>query len=165
MYSILKGGRINVKANGGDSAAEKEGPRASSRFPGSLWSLTGCCPLNESEKFLHALRVLGELGEVSRAAICCYELMARDGVQGAVHNDVLNCLECLTARAGDLVSSVLRVEALGVFPNEDMSCNDAVKSCKGEACKLSFGVFWLLVLESVVSLSIWGGRERGPEDH
>ena len=142
---------MNVKANGGNSAAEKEGPKASSQFPGSLWSFTGCSFLNKSKKFLNTLWVFSELGEVLRAAICCYELMARIDIQGAIHNNMLNCLEYLTPQASNLICSVLRVETLGIFLNKNTSCNDAVKGWKGETCKLSFSIFLLLVLEGVVS--------------
>ena len=53
--------------------------------------------------------------------------VARGGEEGAVHDDMLDCLERDAALAGDFVWSVLREESLSVLPGKCVSCDKTVK--------------------------------------
>ena len=61
---------------------------------------------------------------------------ARGIVLWAVSEDVLNCLDPLTTRAGDLFWCMLREEVLCVRPYKGVTCDHSVKGgdCPSRVC-------------------------------
>jgi hypothetical protein len=113
------------------------------------------------KQFLDALRLFKELWEAMGVAFVREKLMAHGIVKWAVHEDMLDGLQCLSTLAHDLVWSVLRKKPLGVLTNKGMSCDHMVEGGVCEVGKLNCGcvscicrgIFFYIECASAWSLS------------
>jgi len=107
------------------------------RIPNRPRFRAGACFFQEAKSPEDSCPTLEKLWERWSAAVRSEVLAARGGVERAFEQHVLDGLDRSAARACDLVWGVLWVEALGVLPDEGMSCNGAVKGRESESGKLN----------------------------